>query len=96
ANRLLTNIVETAQDYVTTNRKGATLRFAHDGNLIPLAARMMIEDTYGMENCPDSLYKSWANFKVAPMAGNIQLIFYRNPADADAPVMTKVMLNERE
>lgn len=56
----------------------------------------MIEDTYGMENCPDSLYKSWANFKVAPMAGNIQLIFYRNPADADAPVMTKVMLNERE
>lgn len=96
ANRLLTNIIETAQDYVANNRKGATLRFAHDGNLIPLAARMMIEDTYGMENRPDSLYKSWANFKVSPMAGNIQIILYRNPSDAKAPVIAKVMLNERE
>lgn len=76
--------------------KVLTLRFAHDGNLIPLAARMMIEDTYGMENRPDSLYKSWANFKVSPMAGNIQIILYRNPADAAAPVIAKVMLNEKE
>lgn len=96
ANRLLTNIIDMAQDYVSNNRKGATLRFAHDGNLIPLAARMMIEDTYGMENRPDSLYKSWANFKVSPMAGNIQIILYRNPSDANAPVIVKVMLNERE
>ncbi len=57
---------------------------------------MMIEDTYGMENRPDSLYKSWANFKVSPMAGNIQIILYRNPSDANAPVIVKVMLNERE
>lgn len=96
ADRLLTNIIETAQDYVDHNRKGATLRFAHDGNLIPLAARMMIKDTYGMENCPDSLYKSWANFKVSPMAGNIQIILYRKPSDPSAPVLAKVMLNERE
>lgn len=96
ANRLLTNIIDTANDYVADGRKGATLRFAHDGNLIPLAARMLIDGTYGMENRPDSLYKSWANFKVSPMAGNIQIILYRNVKDASKPILAKVMLNERE
>lgn len=44
----------------------------------------------------DSLESNgWINYKVFPMAANIQLIFYRrSPKDTD--VLVKVLLNENE
>ena len=36
----------------------------------------------------------WTDFKLIPMAANVQLIFYRKPGDSD--VLLKVLLNENE
>lgn len=93
AKPLLNNIIDRADEAIASGTAGADLRFGHDGNLIPLAALMDIEGCNASEgNAPD-LYKSYADFKVSPMAGNLQMVFFRNDA---GDVIVKFMLNEEE
>lgn len=94
AKNLLRNIVETADTYIANNRHGATLRFGHDGNITPLTALMQFDGFHGYENDPSQVYKVWSNFKISPMAANLQIIFYRNPVNDD--VLVKMMMNEKE
>lgn len=93
AKNLLTNILETADEYVNTGTHGATLRFGHDGNIIPLAALLRIPGAYTNEDNPYLLAQSYADFKISPMASNMQIVFFRDKKD---DVIVKVMLNERE
>ena len=44
---------------------------------------------------PSEFYKHFADFKITPMAGNVQIVFFRNKKNAD-DVIVKFMLNERE
>lgn len=89
----LRNIVETADSYISGDKRGASLRFGHDGNLIPLAGVMGLKDCYNSVENPDDFYKAFSDFKLAPMAGNIQMVFFRNKA---GHVIVKFMHNERE
>lgn len=57
---------------------------------------MQIEGCYGSQLDPKLFYTAFADFKVAPMAGNIQIILFRKPGDAAAPVLAKVLHNEKE
>ena len=76
--------------------EAATLRFGHDGNLIPLVAQMQIEGTDLQESDPEKFYTAFADWKIAPMAGNMQMIFFRDPKHPEKEVLVKVMLNEEE
>jgi hypothetical protein len=40
------------------------------------------------------VYKQWCDFKIIPMAGNLQMIFYRSKKSPD--ILVKIMLNENE
>ncbi len=97
----LKNMLESAQQKIRDGKRGADLRFGHDGNLIPLAGLLNLENCYGSEADPYKLHEVYADFKIAPMAGNVQLVFFR-PKDvkkqsADgSDVLVKFMLNERE
>ena len=91
---LLKNIILSADDYINSNLTGASLRFGHDGNIIPLAMLLHLEGCYNKSAKPSDFYKVWSNFKVAPMAGNIQLVFFRNICSGD--VLVKFLLNENE
>jgi hypothetical protein len=93
AKNLLRNILETADSYISSGKSGATLRFGHDGNIIPLAALMQFDNCTAYESNPYELYKVYTDFKISPMASNIQLIFFKNKA---GDVIVKFMLNERE
>jgi hypothetical protein len=93
AKNLLRNILETADEYVAAGKNGATLRFGHDGNIIPLAALMQFDNCAAYETNPYELYKVYTDFKISPMASNIQLIFFK---DKSGDVIVKFMLNERE
>lgn len=45
----------------------------------------------------DSLYTLWTDFKVVPMAGNLQLIFFRNTKKGqEDDILVKILHNERE
>lgn len=93
AKPLLSNIIECADDKIARGAHGADLRFGHDGNLIPLAALMRVEGAYGSESDPHKLHEVYADFKVSPMAGNIQLVFFR---DKKNDIIVKALLNEKE
>lgn len=91
---LLKDILKNASYIISTNGKGADLRFAHDGNIIPLAMLLHLDGCYNSVSNPDEYYKAWSDFKVAPMAGNIQIIFYRKPKSDD--ILVKFLLHEKE
>jgi len=74
---------------------GATLRFGHESCLMPLVALMDLGTVGACVNDLDTLDRVFRNYEIFPMAGNIQLIFYRSQ-EAGAPVLVKALLNERE
>lgn len=96
AANLLQNIMDTADEAIEAERPSATLRFGHDGNLIPLAGILEFPSAIGKTDTPESVYTAFADYKVAPMAGNVQLIFFRHESNPDAPILVKMLLNEEE
>ena len=64
------------------------------GNVIPLVALMRIENCNVAVSDPYEVYKVWSDFKVVPMAANVQIIFFRNEKSGD--ILVKVMHNENE
>lgn len=90
---LLANIVECADEAIAANRNGADLRFGHDSCIVPLVGLMKIDGCYGSSDDPNTLHEVYADFKISPMAANLQLIFFKNKK---GDVLVKLMLNERE
>ena len=93
AKNLVRNIAETADKYVSEGKRGATLRFGHDGNIVPLTALLQLEGCYSDVTDPDSLYKDYTDFRISPMGSNFQMILFR---DKDGKILAKFMQNERE
>jgi len=94
AKPLLRNILDTADEVIASGRSTATLRFGHDGNLLPLASLMRLEGCYAEESDPAHVYRVWTNYRISPMAGNLQIRFYRKKGSDD--ILVKFLLNERE
>lgn len=95
ARNLLQHIILTADSYVENGTAGATLRFGHDGNITPLAALMKLQGFCGEEADPEKVEEAWANFKVSPMAANLQVIFFR-PIHGKGEPLVKFMMNEHD
>lgn len=109
ARPLLRNIVEGAeaaikeQAVVSSSSTGipasstvpaADLRFGHDTHLLRLLALMRIVGCDRAEADMDRFHLAWQDYQMAPMGGNLQLIFYRN-AETEK-VLVKLLLNEHE
>lgn len=90
----LKNIIEEAELIINARGYGGSFRFAHDGNLIPLAALMGLEGCDESISTPADFYKAWQNYYVSPMGANIQLIFFRKEVTND--VLVQVLHNEKE
>lgn len=96
ARNLVRNIVETADSYIAGGKHGATLRFGHDTNITPLTALLGMEGCTSDARTPEELAPSgFANFRISPMASNVQMIFFRNDRRKD-DILVRVMLNERD
>ncbi|MBQ7635511.1 MAG: histidine acid phosphatase [Bacteroidaceae bacterium] len=91
---LLRNIIETADTCVTLEHPGATLRFGHEVVVYPLAALLELGDCGKVYNNPATLEDHIRNYKIFPMASNVQLIFFRKKGSDD--ILVKAMLNEHE
>ena len=91
---LLKHFVDKAEDAIAGRGDIATLRFGHDGNVIPLAAIMHLK---GCDAVEEDLYKIdqvWRDYFISPMGANIQLIFYKKKSSDD--ILVKFLHNERE
>lgn len=93
AKNLLRNIISSADEAISSGDIAATLRFGHDGNVIPLLAILRIENFNVAVSAPADVYKVWCDFKATPMAANVQIVFYKNAA---GDVIVKFLHNERE
>lgn len=96
AKSLLKNILDSAEEAVNDKNIAATLRFGHDGNVIPLAAILELNDCNVAVSRPEEVYKVWSDFKIVPMAGNIQIVFYKKDKGGDDDILVKFLLNEEE
>ena len=99
---LLRNIIETAD---TVTQTQATLRFGHEVCVMPLACLLELDNCGIAVDDLNELDKYWRNYRIYPMACNIQLIFYRpskSKANSQKPmanandILVKALLNERE
>ena len=95
---LLRNIIETAD---TVTQTQATLRFGHEVCVMPLACLLELDSCGASISDPERLDEVWRNYRIFPMACNIQLIFYRKAKSHQSiannqEILVKAMLNERE
>ena len=88
------SIVRIADQVIRSGEPSLTLRFAHDGSLLPLAYLMGIREAMGGRTDFKNLHKSISVDKLIPMAANLQLVFYRKEGSDD--ILVKFLLNENE
>ena len=93
ARSLLDDIVQKADAALQADAPSVDLRFGHDTNLIRLLALMQVEGCAHRETDPDRYYLAWQDYRISPMAANLQLIFYRN---GKGKVLVKLLHNEEE
>ena len=89
---LLRQLLDDADRALREGAPGATLRFGHDTNLIRLLALMQVEGCAARESDPERYAEAWQDFRISPMAANLQLIFFRNAAGR---VLVQLLHNER-
>jgi len=93
---LLQKMIDEADSIINSQRHGASLRFGHETVILPLACLMGINGLDLRTSRLEELEQKgwWAN-TVCPMAGNVQIVFYRKNVEDRNPLI-KVLLNEKE
>ncbi len=91
---LLKNILDTADTCIVKKDNSATLRFGHEVCVMPLACLLELGDCGYQTNDAEKVADTWRNYKIFPMASNIQFVFFRKKGSDD--ILVKVMLNEHE
>ena len=92
---LLENIIQTADTCVALQKPQATLRFGHEVCVMPLACLLELDNCGAVVEDMEKLDEQWRNYRIFPMACNIQLIFYR-PEKGKGQILMKALMNERE
>ncbi|MDE7141943.1 MAG: histidine acid phosphatase [Muribaculaceae bacterium] len=90
---LVADIIAKADRALADGSNGATLRFGHETVLLPLTAALRIDGMDADVASLDSVADRWQAYRAFPMAGNVQIVFYRHPT---LPPLVKVLLNEHE
>ena len=90
---MLRHFIEKADEYIASGDHGATLRFSHDGYLVPLTTSMRLDGCRGVARSPDECQDVFMNYKISPMGGNVQWVFFRNKK---GEIIVKFLLNENE
>lgn len=91
---LLSEFIHSADEVIKgKSDTRANFRFAHAETVIPFVALMGIEGTDVKVVVPDSVSKYWKDYEIAPMAANVQWIFYHDKA---REIWVKFLLNEKE
>ncbi len=92
---LLRHIIENSDAYIANGKRGATLRFGHDGNIIPLLALLKVKGCFSDAERPEDLSADYADFYVCPMGTNLQFIFFR-PVKGNNDILVRILHNEKD
>ena len=92
AKPLMEQFINVADSVISGEKDcSAYFRFAHAETIIPFAALARIKGAYEPNSSINLLYKNWQDYKVSPMAANIQWVFYKGKS---GEIYLQVMLNE--
>lgn len=93
---LLQYMIEKGDSVCLLKKPVTHLRYTLETIFMSLVCLMDING-YGLatDNLESLDEKGWADFRIAPMSGNLQMIYYRSDFD-DQDILIKVLLNERE
>ena len=92
---LLRNIITQADSCIALPNPGATLRYGHDTMVMPLTCLLNLDDT-GMQvaDLEQVAMRGWNDYRIFPMACNLQFVFYRKQGSDD--ILVKILRNENE
>lgn len=88
------SLVSIVDRVIRSGEPALTLRFTHDGTILPLTYLIGIKEAMGGRTDLENLHKYISVDKLIPMAANIQLVFYRKEGSDD--VLVKFLFNENE
>ena len=92
---IIEDVLKDAEDMLQNKGRAAFLRFGHDVGVIAILDIMQVEGRSVRTSFNDpKLKEKWVDFKTAPMAANMQWIFYQNHRSGD--VIVKLLHNEQE
>lgn len=92
---LLNMIIHEADSCLQLQHPGATLRYGHDTMVMPLVCLLDING-YGKQiaDLEQLDNEEWYNYRIFPMACNLQFVFYRKQGSGD--IIFKLLHNEDE
>lgn len=88
---VVSDMLDKADERIASGERGADLRFGHDHVLMSLYLIMDIDHFANLPSEPDSL-ACWFRTYDSPMAGNIQMVFYR-PLCGQGDILVKMLRN---
>ena len=91
---LLKNFLDEADMLIASGEKEVRLRFGHDSVLLPFSFMLGVNEAIHGTPDMDNLHKTFALYRLIPMAGNVQLIFFRKQGSDD--ILVKFLMNENE
>lgn len=89
---VLDDMVDGADEAICENRVGASLRFGHDHVVLPLLVLLRLNGFTRHPASADEISAVYPGF-CCPMAGNVQLVFYRSEKNPD--ILVNIRLNGR-
>lgn len=91
---LLRNFLDEAEHMVASGKSGVRLRFGHDSVVLPFSFILGVKEAIGGTDDMENLHNHFALFRLIPMAGNVQMIFFRKQGSDD--ILVKFLMNENE
>ena len=91
---LLKNFLDEADLMIASGKKGVRLRFGHDSVVLPFSFILGVQEAMGGTDDMEDLHNHFSIFRLIPMAGNVQLVFFRKQGSDD--ILVKFLMNENE
>ncbi len=91
---LLKNFLDEAHTAVGSSQPSIRLRFGHDSVLLPFTFILGLDEAIHTTDDMENLHHTFALFRLIPMAGNVQWVFFRKKGSDD--ILVKFLINENE
>ena len=91
---LLKNFLDEADLMIESGKSGVRLRFGHDSVVLPFSFILGVQEAMGGTDDMEDLHNHFSIFRLIPMAGNVQLVFFRKQGSDD--ILVKFLMNENE
>jgi multiple inositol-polyphosphate phosphatase/2,3-bisphosphoglycerate 3-phosphatase len=91
---LLVDFIKTSDEFISSGKFNAELRFAHAETIAPFAALLEIAGADSASTDISRISQVWQASKVIPLSSNIQWVFYKKAGSDE--YLVKVLLNEKE